>query len=128
MSINSGMNKEDMVHICSEILLTHKKNEIMLFTTTGMVLEIVILRSKSDRKRQISYRYHLYVEPQKEYKWTYSQSINSVTEVENKLMVQLNSVQFSRSFMSNSLRPHESQHARPPCPSPYPGVHSNSHP
>ena len=30
--------------------------------------------------------------------------------------------------MSNSLRPHESQHARPPCPSPSPGVHSNSHP
>ena len=29
--------------------------------------------------------------------------------------------------MSNSLRPHESQHARPPCPSPTPGVHSNSH-
>ena len=30
--------------------------------------------------------------------------------------------------MSNSLRPHESQHARPPCPSPNPGVHSNSCP
>ena len=36
------------------------------------------------------------------------------------------SVQFSRSVVSNSLRPHESQHARPPCPSPTPGVHSNS--
>ena len=31
--------------------------------------------------------------------------------------------QTSRSVMSNSLRPHESQHARPPCPSPTPGVH-----
>ena len=30
--------------------------------------------------------------------------------------------------MSNSLRPHESQHARPPCPSPTPRVHSDSHP
>ena len=38
------------------------------------------------------------------------------------------SVQFSRSVMSNSLRPHESQHARPPCPSPTPGVHSDSCP
>ena len=38
------------------------------------------------------------------------------------------SVQFSRSVLSNSLRPHESQHARPPCPSPTPGVHSNSRP
>ena len=37
-------------------------------------------------------------------------------------------VQFSRSVMSDSLRPHESQHARPPCPSPTPGVHSNLHP
>ena len=35
------------------------------------------------------------------------------------------SVQFSRSVMSDSLRPHESQHARPPCPSPTPGVHLN---
>ena len=37
------------------------------------------------------------------------------------------SVQFS-SVVSNSLWPHESQHARPPCPSLSPGVHSNSHP
>ena len=38
------------------------------------------------------------------------------------------SVQFSHSVVSNSLRPHESQHARPPCPSPTPGVHSDSRP
>ena len=38
------------------------------------------------------------------------------------------SVQFSRSVVSNSLRPHELQHARPPCPSPTPGVHSDSRP
>ena len=36
------------------------------------------------------------------------------------------SVQFSHSVVSNSLRPHESQHARPPCPSPTPGVYPNS--
>ena len=36
--------------------------------------------------------------------------------------------QFSRSVVSDSLRPHELQHARPPCPSPTPGVHSNSCP
>ena len=40
----------------------------------------------------------------------------------------LNSVQFSCSVVSYSLRPHESQHARPPCPSPTPGVHSDSRP
>ena len=38
------------------------------------------------------------------------------------------SVQFSRSVVSDSLRPHESQHARPLCPSPTPGVHSDSRP
>ena len=40
----------------------------------------------------------------------------------------ISSVQFSHSVMSNSLWPHESQHARPPCPSPTPGVHSNLRP
>ena len=40
----------------------------------------------------------------------------------------LYSVQFSCSVVSDSLRPHELQHARPPCPSPTPGVHSNSCP
>ena len=38
------------------------------------------------------------------------------------------SVQFSPSVMSDSLRPHELQHARPPCLSPTPGVHPNSCP
>jgi len=38
------------------------------------------------------------------------------------------SVQFSCSVMSDSLRPHELQHTRPPCPSSTPGVHSNSCP
>ena len=40
----------------------------------------------------------------------------------------INSVQFSRSVVSDSLRPHESQHAWPPCPSPTPGVLSDSCP
>ena len=40
---------------------------------------------------------------------------------------QFSSVQFSHSIMSDSLPPHESQHTRPPCPSPTPRVHSDSH-
>ena len=44
------------------------------------------------------------------------------------LFVWLSSVQFSRSVVFDSLRPHESQHTRPPCPSPSPGIHSNSCP
>ena len=42
--------------------------------------------------------------------------------------VQFSSVQFSHSVVSNSLRPHELQHARPPCPSPTPRVHLNPRP
>ena len=48
-----------------------------------------------------------------------------------KLMIQLvkqDSVQFSHSVVSDSSRPRESQHARPPCPSPTPGVYSDSRP
>ena len=40
--------------------------------------------------------------------------------------MKFSSVQLSRSVMSDSLRPHESQHARPPCSSPSPRVHSDS--
>ena len=42
--------------------------------------------------------------------------------------IYLYSVQFSHSVVSDSLRPHELQHARPPCPSPTPRVHSDSCP
>ena len=41
-------------------------------------------------------------------------------------MSHFSSVQFSRSVMSDSLQPHELRHARPPCPSPTPGVYTNS--
>ena len=57
--------------------------------------------------------------------------MNIWTKILSKLysyLVQFSSVQFSRSVVSISLRPHELQHSRPPCPSPTPGVHSDSHP
>ena len=44
------------------------------------------------------------------------------------VLTSITSVQFSRSVMSNSLRPHESQHTRTPCPSPTPRVHPDLHP
>ena len=47
------------------------------------------------------------------------------SDVGLSFQTQFNSVQFSRSVVSCSLRPHESQHARPPCPSPIPRVHPN---
>ena len=54
MSIDRGLDKEDVVHIYNGILLSHKKKEIMPLAATWMDLEIIIL-SKSDRERQISY-------------------------------------------------------------------------
>ena len=45
-----------------------------------------------------------------------------------QMFIVISSVQFSRSVMSKCFRPHESQDARPPCPIPTPGVHSNSCP
>ena len=44
------------------------------------------------------------------------------------LLIVVVAIQFSHSVVSDSLRPHESQHARPPCPLPTPRVHSNSRP
>ena len=54
-------------------------------------------------------------------KWSISSSFKFSSIV-------LSSVQFSHSVVSDSSRPHESQHARPPCPSPTPGVHSDLRP
>ena len=60
---------------------------------------------------------------------SYSDHLDSSTS--HQLTNQFSSVQFiqlSRSVVSDSSRPHESQHARPPCPSPTPGAYSNSCP
>ena len=44
------MDKEDVVHIYSRILLSRKKNEIMLFAATWMDLEVIMLNKISQRK------------------------------------------------------------------------------
>ena len=54
--------------------------------------------------------------------------IQSEVSQKEKHQYSIRSDQISRSVLSDSLRPHESQHARPPCPSPTPGVHSDSCP
>ena len=63
------------------------------------------------------------------------QPFSNITDIrKNKLILVLSiiifqpSVQFSCSVVSHSLWPHGLQHARPPCPSPTPGVYSNSYP
>ena len=58
----------------------------------------------------------------------FSHEIKRILLLGTKVMTTLHSVQFSRSVVSDCLRPHELQHVRPPCPSPTPGVYSNSCP
>ena len=67
---------------------------------------------------------HWIIEKAREFRKTST----SVLLIMSKTLTVFTSVQFSRSVMSDSLWPHESQHARPPCPSPTPGVHSDSRP
>ena len=52
-------------------------------------------------------------------------TIHNSSKMETIQVLQFSSVQFSRSVVSDSLRPHELQHARPPCPSSTPRVHPN---
>ena len=68
MSINRGMDKENMVHIFNGILLSHKKNEIMPLPTTRMDLEIIILSEVSQkRKQRITYMWNLKIRHKRTY-------------------------------------------------------------
>ena len=65
--------------------------------------------------------------------WATSLSLSICNMLQNMFitiyeMIVFQTVQFSHSVVSDSLRTHESQHARPPCPSPSPRVHSDSCP
>ena len=63
------------------------------------------------------------------YFWGAPKSLQTLTAaIKLKEKLWPTSVQFSRSVVSDSWRPQKSQHARPPCPSPSPGVHSDSRP
>ena len=59
--------------------------------------------------------------------WKYTDKLRKAKYSHKQTML-FSSVQFSHSVVSDSLRPHEPQQARPPCPSPIPGVHQNPRP
>ena len=56
MSINRGLDKEDVVHIYNGISLSHKKNEIMPFSATCMDLEIIIISEVNQKEKN---KYHM---------------------------------------------------------------------
>ena len=56
MSTDRWMDKEDVVCIYNEILLRHKKNEVMPFTATWMDLEIIIVSEVSQKEKD---KYHM---------------------------------------------------------------------
>ena len=63
--------------------------------------------------------------PHKAYRLEWEIHINPSPSFIFPLLSYFTSVQFSRSVVSDSLRPHELQYTRPPCPSPTPGVYPN---
>ena len=88
MSIDRGMNKEDVVHIYNGILLSHKKewNNAICSNMDGP-RDYCTKWSKSDRERQISYDITYMWNLKKWYRWTYLQNRNRFTDFKNKLMV-----------------------------------------
>ena len=61
--------------------------------------------------------------------WETAEMLEGIKQIythQRDCILPFSSVHFSRSVVSDSLQPHELQHARPPCPSPSPGVHSDS--
>ena len=56
MGVDGGMDKEDMVHICNRILLSHEGNEIIPFAAPWMNLETIILSEVSQKEKD---KYHM---------------------------------------------------------------------
>ena len=88
MSIDRGMDKEDVVHIHNGILLIQKKWNNAICNNMDRPRYYHIKWSKSDRERQIPYDItYMWNLTKKWYKWTYLQNRNRLTDLKIKLMV-----------------------------------------
>ena len=87
MSINRGMDKEDVVYIYNGILLSHKEkwNSAICRDVDGP-RDCYTDWSKSEREKQILYNITYMWNLEKWHRWTYLQSRNRDTDVEDKLM------------------------------------------
>ena len=83
MSINRGVDKEDVVHIYDGVLLSYKKEQNNAIVATWLDLEIIILSVESQTKTNIMW-YNLHVESKKAIQVNFLQSRNRFTDFKNK--------------------------------------------
>ena len=76
----------------------------------------------------VLYRAHLCMKCSLGISWYTRDLFKRIRDTKGTFHAKMTSDQISCSVVSDSLRPHDLQHARPPCPSPTPGVHSDSRP
>ena len=107
-------------------------HHVLILSSMIRLLGIKFTSSSWDSALQLSLCWDLLTQPWIQYHlWFKSSQSFGRGRLGNRSFLWLlviRSDQISCSVMSNSLRPHESQHARPPCPSPTPGVHSDLRP
>ena len=114
--INMGRGKVNMLHIYKVIMKQGILSEYFNLPTFFRFL-LLFFRKVLVFKKSPSYKWG--------FQLCSAQKKTYLLKKKNK--EKFSSVQFRGSVVSDSLQPHESQLARPPCPSPTPGVHSDSH-
>ena len=99
----------------------HKKTlyQVWSILSVGLPIDLAQMSKESVILKQINRNYPNWNAKRKKKEWKKKKKKDRASD---------SSVQFSHSVLFDSLWPYEPQHARPPCPSPNPGVHSNPRP